>query len=136
SPNISEKNDSKFALIVIAANLMEIPNYVEAYRDERLIDEIIEILAEAFGKDKLELKDKIIEYQSFMKRVNHPSKSTLYTMSKSVFFQYGLSTFQEEYFKEHNCPNPMVLKRLDEAMEVFLYDWESISENYSLTREL
>lgn len=134
TPNISDNDDSKFTLIVIAGNLLEIPRYIEAYRDDRLIDEIIEIFAEIFGKDKLELKDKISEYQSYMKRANHPSKNTLYAMSKAVFFQYGLSKFQEEYFKEHNCPNPMFLKRLDEAMYVFLYDWKSIRENYSLVR--
>lgn len=134
SPNISENDDSKFILIVIAGNLMEIPKHIEAYSDDRLIDEIIVIFSEVFERDKLELKDKISEYQSYMKRVNHPSKNTLYAMSKAVFFQYGLSQFQEEYFKEHNCPNPMFLKRLDEAMEVFLYDWESIPENYSLIR--
>lgn len=134
SPGISENDDNKFILIVIAANLIEIPKHIEAYKDERLIDAIVQQFSEVFSKDSLEFKEKISEYQSYMKKVNHPSKNTLYAMSKTVFHKYGLSKYQEEYFKEHNCPNPMFLKRLDEAMEVFLYDWKSIPEKYSLAR--
>ena len=134
SPNVSEKDHSKFTLIVIAGNLLELPKHFEAYTDDRLMDAIYSAFAEVFGRDKLEFKEKIAGYQSYMKRVNHPSKNTLYAMSKAMFFQYDLSKFQEQYFREHNCPNPMFLKRLDEAMEIFIYDWKSVSENYNLVR--
>lgn len=132
SPQLSEKDDSRFLLIVLAANLREIPKHLEAHQDNRLIADILQLLSEVFNTPKDELEMVLREYQSYLKRVNHPSNNTLYAMSKAVFYKYKLGSFQEEYFKHLNSPNPMFLKRLDDAMSNFLYDWEAVRESYTL----
>jgi len=65
-----------------------------------------------------------------MKRVNSPSKTTLYGMSKAIFHKYALNDFQDNYFKRMNTPNPIFLKRLDELMQHFLFNWEVFLKKY------
>jgi len=56
-----------------------------------------------------------------------------YAMSKGVFFKYGLNDYQTEYFKNMNTPNPIFLKRLDEIIGQFIFNWPDIQENYRIT---
>ena len=37
--------------------------------------------------------------------------------------------FQEEYFKNVNCPNPIFLKRLDNAVVHFMWNWEEVADS-------
>ncbi|MAY83093.1 MAG: hypothetical protein CMP59_03085 [Flavobacteriales bacterium] len=127
-----EGGDSKFLLIVLAANLKEIPRHLPAHQDNRLINMIITKLSHVFDVDFDKLEGILREYQSYLSRVNHPSNNNLYAMSKAVFYKYDLGQYQEDYFRNMNVPNPMFLKRLDEAMLLFLFDWKACAEEYSL----
>jgi hypothetical protein len=73
------------------------------------------------------------DYQSFITRVNHPSKNMIYGMSKAMFHKYGLNEFQDEYFKRMQAPNPLFLKRLDEVMGNFIWDWDVFFKKYKLS---
>ena len=79
------------------------------------------------------LKETIAKYQSWMGRINHPSKNTLYAMSKGVFFKYELNQFQKDYFRNMNTPNPIFLKRLDEVIQQFVFDWAQVKEEFRVT---
>jgi hypothetical protein len=48
TPAIDAGNDSKFILIVIAANLKEIPKHLEAHQDNRMINLVITKLSGVF----------------------------------------------------------------------------------------
>jgi hypothetical protein len=56
-----------------------------------------------------------------------------YAMSKAIFFRYELNQYQTEYFKNMNTPNPISLKRLDDIVGQFIFDWSEFQENYRLT---
>ena len=68
----------------------------------------------------------------YLNKVNHPSKNMHYAMSKGIFGKYQLNQFQDDYFKNMNSPNPMFLKRLDEAMDCFIWNWESFKQKYQI----
>ena len=93
---------------------------------------VFEKFATVFGLSINELKAIIKEYDSFMSRVNHPSKNTLYAMSKAIFHKYNLNDFQDEYFKKMQCPNPLFLKRMDEIVSNFIWDWEAFFKKFKV----
>jgi len=132
SPELEASDDSKFMLIVLAANLKEIPKHLAAHQDNRLINHVITKLAAVFDVEFSKLEGILRDYQSYLSRVNHPSNNNLYAMSKAFFFKYELGKYQEEYFRNMNAPNPLFLKRLDEAMNVFLFNWKEASNQYQL----
>lgn len=131
-PQIEKSDDSKFLLVVIAANLKEIPRQLAAHQDNRVINMIITKLAGVFDVEFDKLEGILREYQSYLSRVNHPSNNNLYAMSKAVFFKYDLGQYQEDYFRDMNAPNPLFLKRLDEAMKLFLYDWKEVNKRHHI----
>ena len=53
-------------------------------------------------------------------------------MSKGVFFKYGLNDYQSDYFKNMNTPNPIFLKRLDEIVGQFIFDWAEMQDTYRI----
>mgnify|MGYP000417879743 CR=1 FL=1 len=132
SPELDSNNDSKFLLIVIAANLKEIPRHLSAHQDNRMINLILTKLSAVFDVEFDKLEGILRDYQSYLGRVNHPSNNNLYAMSKAVFFKYELGKYQEDYFRKMNAPNPLFLKRLDEAMAVFMFDWKGTSQDFQL----
>ncbi|UTW63024.1 hypothetical protein KFE98_02360 [bacterium SCSIO 12741] len=132
-PNIRPEDADRFLMIVIAGNLAYIPKHFNDYQDIRLIDKIHVELATVLNVDLEKLKQHISSYQSYMNRINMPSKNVLYGMSKAVFFKYDLNKHQEEYFRHMNSPNPLFLKRLDEIMSNFIWDWGEIKDKYKLT---
>lgn len=132
SPEINEEHSDLFLMIVIAGNLVEVPTHLDAKTDTKFIQEVNSQLAYTFGMEPGDLQHVIQEYQSFMSRVNFPSKNTQYAMSKAVFHKYKLNDFQDNYFKNMNSPNPLFLKRLDEVMEHFLWNWSSMKEKYQI----
>ncbi len=131
-PKIDENEDSKFMLIVLAANLKEIPKHLPAHQDNRMINLIITKLSGVFDVDFDKLEGILRDYQSYLGRVNHPSNNNLYAMSKALFFKYDLGQYQEEYFRNMNAPNPLLLKRLDEAMSLFLFNWGDTKEEFQI----
>ena len=131
-PQIAVNNSDEFLMIVIAGNLLYIPNYFNDYQDIRITDQIIRKFAQALGLAHPEMKELVHQYQSYFKKINHPSKNTHYAMSKAVFFKYNLNCFQEEYFKHMQTPNPMFLKRLDDLMANFIWQWDDILNKFKV----
>ena len=132
SPNITKSNNDYFSLIVFAANLSYIPDHLNNSRDDRVINLIFNKLSKVFDVDQEKLESVIKNYQCYLSKVNHPSKNMLYAMSKGIFGKYQLNDFQDEYFRNMNSPNPMFLKRLDEAMDNFVWNWDSFNKKYQI----
>jgi hypothetical protein len=133
SPNLSETDIDRFTLIVFAANLSFIPQHLRGSIDDRIISLILSKLSRVFDVDQNRFEDVIKHYQTYLMKVNHPSKNMLYALSKGIFGKYNLNGFQDEYFKNMNSPNPMLLKRLDEAMDNFVWNWDSFNQKYQIT---
>lgn len=132
SPNIAETNSEKFLLIVIAANLTYIPEHFNGNQEDRLLNIIFEQLSQVFDVEKNSLEKVISDYQCYISKVNQPSKNTLYGISKAVFGKYNLNEYQDDYFKAMKSPNPMFLKRMDEVMESFIWNWDGFKEKYQI----
>ncbi|MCB9360088.1 MAG: hypothetical protein H6587_01015 [Flavobacteriales bacterium] len=133
-PNISEKSSEKFLLIIIAANLQFIPEQFNNCQDDRMLNLIYSQLAKVFDVDKERLEGVIHDYQNYIAKVNLPSKNTVYGISKAIFGKYELNQFQDEYFKNMKSPNPMFLKRLDDAIDCFIWNWAGFKEKYQVTQ--
>jgi len=43
-----------------------------------------------------------------------------------------LNEFQDEYFKRMQAPNPLFLKRMDEIMVNFIWNWDAFSKKFKL----
>lgn len=134
-PNLDHVSDDEFLMIVLAGNLYYVPGHFNDYQDVRILDAIYKHLGEAFSMSAQDVKSLVRNYQSYFKRINHPSKNTHYAMSKAVFFKYNLNAYQEEYFRKMETPNPMLLKRLDELMANFLFSWEDVRKNFKIIED-
>lgn len=132
SPNININNNREFGLIVIVGNLSYLESNFEAEQTERVEKIIFEKLSKLYAIDDSSFRKLIKEYQSFIARVNHPSKNWVYGMSKAIFYKYKLNEFQDEYFKRMQAPNPLFLKRMDEIMVNFIWNWEAFSKKFKL----
>ena len=132
SPNIQDSDSGKFLLIIVAGNLKLLGQHFSAHQEMRLTNLIMERFAAICNLKKHDFNALINEYQAFLKKVNHPSNNVHYSMSKAVFYKYELSQFQEDYFKNLNSPNPLFLKRLDDVVESFIWDWTHLKDNYHL----
>ena len=132
SPKININNNREFGLIVIVGNLSYLESNFEADQTERVEKIIFEKLSKLYAIDVSSFKKLIKEYQSFIARVNHPSKNWVYGMSKAIFYKYKLNEFQDEYFKRMQAPNPLFLKRMDEIMVNFIWNWEAFSKKFKL----
>ena len=133
NPKIPDHASDKFLLVVVAGNIEFIPDHFSDYQDVRLIDRIFSKLSQALGVEKDRLKAAIAKYQSLFSKLNHPSKNTHYAMSKAVFHQYDLYDYQQEYFRKMRAPNPIFLKRLDEVMASYIWDWEGYKQKHRIT---
>ncbi len=133
SPDLNETDADYFTLIVFAANLSYIPDFLHDSKDDRVINLIFSKLSRVFDVDQERLESVIKDYQCYLRKVNHPSKNMLYAMSKGIFGKYELNDYQDEYFKNMNSPNPMFLKRLDEAMDNFVWNWDSFKQQYQIS---
>lgn len=131
-PEIEHMKDGHFSMIVIVANVSMLVNNFEPQQVNTLEELIKANLAEVYGMDKSEFNRYFSEYSSFMSRVNHPSKNMLYAMSKAFFYKYKLNDYQDDYFKDLASPNPLFLKRLDEVMENFIWNWDAFFKKYKL----
>lgn len=131
-PNLAPEDSNEFLLIVLAGNISQVPKHFSDYQDVRIMDAIYKLLSESFDLDKDKLKEKISSYQKYFSKINHPSKNTLYAMSKAVFYKYNLNDFQDDYFRKMKTPNPIFLARLHELMENFQWDWSRIQDEYKI----
>ena len=132
SPKININNNREFGLIVIVGNLSYLESNFEAEQTERVEKIIFEKLSKLYAIDVSSFKKLIKEYQSFISRVNHPSKNWVYGMSKAIFYKYKLNEFQDEYYKRVQAPNPLFLKRMNEIMVNFIWNWEAFSKKFKL----
>jgi hypothetical protein len=132
-PSIDAADSDKFMWLVLSANMSFIPQHFEAYQDMRIVDSIYRKLSRAFDVDLEVLKRVISKYQNFCNSKNHPSKNILYGLSKGFFYKYELAPYQEEYFKNMGCPNPIFLKNLNELMSHFLFDWQYYQDKFKIT---
>lgn len=131
-PQIDPQNVDPFLLILVAGNISYIPKYFSSGQDRRIIALTMEKMAEMYGMEQMEYAALVKKYKSFMSRINHPSKNTLYAMSKAVFYKYQLNEYQEEYFRNLKTPNPIFLKKMNEIMEHFIWNWEGFFERYKI----
>lgn len=132
-PGINEKNSGEFGLIVITANISLLESTFEVEQASRIEKLVFQKLSKIYGMGELEFENLIRSYQSFISRVNHPSKNMVYGMSKALFHKYNLNNFQDEYFKRMQAPNPLFLKRMDEVMGNFIWNWDAFFKKYRLS---
>lgn len=131
-PKLGDSSDGHFAMIVITGNISALNNSFSSKKLHTLEPLIFEKIANAFEMTRSELEKHYKDYSSFMDRVNHPSKITLYSMSKAMFYKYKLNDFQDDYFKSLDSPNPLFLKRMDGIMRNFLWNWEAFFKRYKI----
>ena len=132
SPNLERTANGQFTMIVIAANVSSLENTFEADQAVRIEELIFEKVGQMMGSKKEEAEETVRSYQKFMQRINHPSKNMIYAMSKAVFHKYELNDFQDEYFKRLQAPNPLFLKRMDQVVVNFLWDWDAFFKKYRI----
>ncbi len=132
SPNLSEDNSGLFGLIVIVGNLSFLESTFDADQAARIEENIFEKLSKIYGVTQSQFKQLIREYQSYIKRINRPSKNMIYGMSKAVFHKYQLNNYQDEYFKRMHTPNPLFLKRMDEVMSNYIWNWDAFLKKYKI----
>lgn len=132
SPSINSDNNGEFALIVIVGNLSYLESVFDAQQAERVETIIFEKLSKFYEMEETSFVKMIKDYQNFILRVNHPSKNFIYGMSKAVFHKYKLNDFQDEYFRRMQAPNPLFLKRMDEVMGNFIWNWDAFFKKYRL----
>ena len=132
SPGIMGNQSGHFGLIVIIGNLSFLESTFEPVQAVRIEEIIIEKLAQIYDMSLGDFRNMLKEYRSFMSRVNHPSKNVVYAMSKAIFFKYNLNDFQDEYFRKMKAPNPLFLKRMDEVVTSFIWNWDAFFKRYRI----
>lgn len=132
SPEIRNDQDSEFAMIVIVGNLSFLESTFEAEQAHNVEKLIFEKLAKIYDMSVEAFTQVIREYQSFISRKNHPSKNMIYGMSKAIYHKYDLNEFQDEYFRRMQAPNPLFLKRMDEVVANFIWDWDAFFKKYKI----
>lgn len=134
TPHISSENSDPFLWVVITGNMNMIPRYFNDFQDIRLLDAANRKFAQVLGVPVDVFKKEIKKNSNLFSRLNHPSKNTIYAMSKAVFSKYELGQYQDEYFKNMGAPNPIFLKRLNEIMEQFIFDWQQFADDYKINQ--
>ncbi|MDA8648341.1 hypothetical protein N9L43_00875 [bacterium] len=132
SPNIASNHSYEFSLIVVVGNLSFLESAFEPEQANRVEALVFEKLARIYEMEKGEFKQLLKDYKNLMWRLNHPSKNMIYAMSKAIFDKYTLYNYQDEYFKRMQAPNPLFLKRMDEVIENFIWDWDAFFRKYKL----
>ncbi len=132
-PEVSNKMLNQFLLIVTVGNLEFLKQSFDGYDVDAIEQEIIEKFASVFDISPQRFKNLLKETKAYIDRHNYPSKNILYGMSKAIFFKYELNQYQESYFKSMNTPNPLFLKRLDELLINFMWDWDVFLRRFKLS---
>lgn len=132
SPNITAEDSDQFAIIILVANLSFLENTFEVDQAARIEAIIFDKLGVIMQATASEVESTVRDYQKFLSRVNHPSKNMIYAISKAIFHKYGLNHFQDEYFKRLQAPNPLFLKRMDQVVDQFLWDWDAFFKKYKI----
>ncbi len=126
-------DDGAFLMIVLAGNLMELDRQLPSGLDRRLTALVLGKMAQITGQRSSDLEREVGALKAMMARLNHPSKNTVYGMSRALFHLYDLFACQtDEYFRDKREPHPVTLKRLNGLMGFFLWDWENFHEHYRI----
>lgn len=133
-PSIGEADSGAFTLIVLAGNLQIIPAYFDAGRDKRIAEHILSKFADLYEIEKMKLAHMVGDTRKFMNRKNHPGKNVETGMAKALFARWELNPYQEEYFRSLAAPNPIIIQRLRDALKTFLWNWETIHDNYRIVQ--
>lgn len=131
-PTLTNANDGHFTMIIIVGNLGYLDSSFDHQQVADLESLIIQKFATVYDLTPEEFQNYIDDYKSFMNRVNHPSKNILYSMSKGIFHKYNLNQYQDDYFKKMVCPNPLFLKRMDDVLSNFIWNWEAFFKRYKM----
>ncbi|TNE52975.1 MAG: hypothetical protein EP338_13085 [Bacteroidetes bacterium] len=132
SPGIKDDQDEEFTMIVIVSNLSFLESTFDPEQAQAVEQLIISKLSSIYNVSEEEFAQMVRSYQGFMARKNHPSKNMIYAMSKAIYHKYELNDFQDEYFRRMQSPNPLFLKRMDEVMANFIWDWDAFFKRYKL----
>ena len=132
SPSIEETASGEFGMIIIVGNLSFLESTFDADQASRVESLIFKKLAKIYDIDEEDFIKLIRGYQKFISRVNHPSKNWIYGMSKAIFHKYKLNEFQDEYFKRMRAPNPLFLKRMDEVVANYIWNWDAFFKKYRI----
>ncbi|MBD3638877.1 MAG: hypothetical protein HUJ25_16105 [Crocinitomicaceae bacterium] len=130
NPNVTEQHADNFLLIITVGNLEFLDDHFEVDEAAEIRKLIIEKFANIYGVTYREFEDWLSQTRSFISSVNHPSKNMLYGMSKAIFHKFGLNDYQEDYFRTLKTPNPLFLKRMDDIMSNFLWDWDQFFKKH------
>ncbi len=131
-PKLDPDDYGRFLMIVIAGNFNYIPKSFDEGHDSEIIKGCVQHFAQVLDVPVADLAARIKSYRTFIARINHPSKNTLYGMSRAIFHKYELNEHQEEYFRSVNTPNPIFLKNMNEIMQHFLWDWSAFKERFKV----
>ena len=132
SPDLADATDGHFAMILIVGNLDYLTDNFEGENSESVKKLIIEKFSVVFDLEDYQFEKHLENYQKFIAKVNHPSKNMLYGMSKAIFYKNELNQYQDDYFKGMNLPNPLFLKRLDDVIENFIWNWDSFFRKHKM----
>jgi len=132
NPNIHSNQSYEFSLIVLSGNLSFLESSFDPEQANRLEVLVYKKLAKVYEMSTADFKRLMKDYRALMYRLNSPSKNMVYAMSKCVFDKYALYNYQDEYFKRMQSPNPLFLKRMDEIIENFVWDWDAFFKRYRL----
>lgn len=130
NPEIGDCHSDNFLLIIAVGNLDYLDHYFDVEEAQEIRKLIIEKFANIYGVPYREFLDWLEQTKSFISSVNHPSKNMLYGMSKAIFYKFELNQYQEDYFKKMNTPNPLFLKRMDDFLSNFLWDWDQFFKRH------
>lgn len=132
-PVFGPGDDELFAQILFAGNLMEAPKHLTAGLDQRLVQHAYSKFAPLMDMSAADMETETIALQRFMARINHPSKNTVYAMSKALFHKYDLFRNQDAYFRDMKAPNPIILGRINKLMQFCLWDWAELLDERKVT---
>ncbi|NOQ71693.1 MAG: hypothetical protein GQ574_06815 [Crocinitomix sp.] len=133
NPEVCENSMDKFILVIIVGNLRFLDDHFEVSEAKEIRTQIVRKFAHIYEMEEHKFEEVIQKYDAFVSRVNNPSKNTLYGMSKAVFHKFKLNEHQESYFKNMQTPNPLFLKRMDEIMMNFLWDWDEFFKKHKMS---
>lgn len=132
TPGMSQEDDQRFLMIVLAANLTEMQRVLGPGLDKRMFSLSVSKFAQAVGRDCTAVEAEVKALQSRMERMNHPSKNTVAAMARGLFAEYDLYPFQDSYFREMRQPNPIVLKRVTALFGYFLFSWSEVNDQFRI----
>ena len=132
SPDIAPSEIDEFTMIIIVGNLVQLESHFDYNQAVSVETLIVQKFASIYEMSESQFSELVSDYKSFISRVNYPSKNILYGMSKAIFHKYSLNDFQEEYFRNMQAPNPLFLKRMDEIVTNFIWNWEAVEKKYKI----